>query len=191
MIASLPLTLNEYAQWALSLWLPSTSKTVPISHDVVDQAVTGMGLSGEALETLEAACQDHPLDLDHLRKELGDTLYYWCVACLRAGLTPSDVWPSDIDFSQVQSGTRSPHDVERAAIHLAIASGPCSEAFKKMVRDGADAEQLRSALPKMGLALARMCEASKFSPIEVALANRAKLLSRQARGTLRGDGNDR
>ena len=182
--------IDVYAQWCMSLWFPS-DRLPDIDADVFDHAVMGMGLSGEALETLEAALTDTPLDLDLLLKELGDTLYYWSVSCLRVGLAPSQAWPSHIDYDIAHVKSINPHEIERAAIRCAIASGKCSEAYKKMVRDSADNSRLRDGLPGMALTIASLMQACGFSPRQVEDANREKLSGRIARGTLRGNGNDR
>jgi hypothetical protein len=182
--------IDDYAQWALTLWFPS-DRAPSFDAEVFDHAVMGMGLAGEALETLENAIADGPLDMPNMLKELGDTLYYWCVACSRAGLVPSQAWPSGFIFDAVPSAPFARAGIERAAIHLAIASGKCAEAFKKMVRDGADSTRLAAALPEMATRWVQMTHACGFSARAVAQGNRTKLAGRMARGTLRGDGNDR
>lgn len=189
-ILSPPHPIDEHAHWALSLWYPS-DHSPSFDPEIFDHAVMGMGLAGEALETLEAAMADGPLDSKLMLHELGDTLYYWCVSCSRAGLVPSDAWPVGFDFDSVPLAPFGHSAVQLAAVHLAIASGRCAEAFKKMVRDGAPPARLAAALPAMAERLARLAQACGFSVRQVALANRAKLAGRAARGTLRGDGNDR
>lgn len=185
-----PHPIDEHADWSLSIWHPSGLDPT-LDPQVFDHAVMGMGLAGESLETLEAAMADGPLDAQLMLHELGDTLYYWCVSCSRAGLVPSSAWPRGLDFDSAPLAPLPRPDIDSSAIQLAIASGRCAEAFKKMVRDGAPPARLAAALPAMAERWAALARACGFSPSQVALANRAKLAGRALRGTLRGDGNDR
>lgn len=182
--------IGAYAEWAMSLWFPS-SRVPRIDDEVFDHAVMGMGLAGEAIETLEMASLEEPLNLGGLLKEMGDTLYYWCVSCARAHVDPSEAWPSDVRWDFKPARRQDHSMIERSAIRLAIASGKCSEAFKKMVRDGADHARLAAGLGPMARRLVEMSWACGYSLEEVAEGNKSKLAGRVARGTLRGDGNDR
>ena len=183
--------VDEYAAWAMTLWFPSGRESLDkASSEMMDLAVMGLGLAGEALETLEATVAAGPLDRLHATKELGDSLYYWCVACSRAGVEPSSAWPSENLFHEAPEPL-SREAIVLAAARLAIAAGQCSEAIKKMIRDGADGSRMSAFLPECAERWTQLCSALGLSPAEVVLANRAKLAGRVARGTLRGDGNDR
>jgi len=61
----------------------------------LSQAVTALGLAGEAGETADyikkVVGHDHPLDRDHVAKEIGDVLWYCASLCDEYGLSLQEV----------------------------------------------------------------------------------------------------
>jgi|APSaa5957512535_1039671.scaffolds.fasta_scaffold16326_5 NTP pyrophosphatase (non-canonical NTP hydrolase) len=61
----------------------------------LSQAVTALGLAGEAGETADyikkVVGHDHPLDRDHVAKEIGDVLWYCASLCDEYGLSMQEV----------------------------------------------------------------------------------------------------
>ncbi len=67
-----------------------------------DRLLAGaLGLCGEAGEVAEhlkkALYHDHPMDLQALRNELGDVLWYWTLLCDTLGLTLDEVIQANIE----------------------------------------------------------------------------------------------
>jgi len=61
----------------------------------LSQAVTALGLAGEAGETADyikkVVGHDHPLDRDHVAKEIGDVIWYCASLCDEYGLSMQEV----------------------------------------------------------------------------------------------------
>ena len=90
-------TIDEYAAWAKTKWFGSDETGFGCERDLT---VMGFGLSGETgevMEILKKRVRDNYLDKDHLKKELGDVIYYWANLCNAFGFTPSEVLQSNID----------------------------------------------------------------------------------------------
>ena len=81
------------------------------------------------------------------------------------------------------------------ALGMCGEAGECAEKIKKLARDGGDQEAVAQAV-KLELGdvlwyLSQLAGDFGFSLSEVAGANLAKLASREARGVLRGSGDNR
>ena len=67
----------------------------------LSQAVTALGLAGEAGETADyikkVVGHDHPLDRDHVAKEIGDVLWYCASLCDEYGLSMQEVTEWNIE----------------------------------------------------------------------------------------------
>lgn len=171
--------LEGHGAWTLAFWRAPKTWSPALLEEGPTLCVLGLGLVGEAVESLDVVSEaieaDGPLDGARLREELGDTLYYWCVACARCGIPPERAWPASVDFEKPAPAAGSPAQIERAAILLARRARVCSESVKKMLRDGLDASALGASLPPMGAALALAARAAGFSGLDLARSNRDKL----------------
>lgn len=72
------------------------------TYNKTDKLLNGlMGLNGEAGEAIDILkkyyYQDHELDKDKLRNELGDVLWYIAETCVGLGTTLEDVAKENID----------------------------------------------------------------------------------------------
>lgn len=106
-------------------------RTTPYSeHDLKDPqtfnqalALGGLGVAGEAGEVADylkkVVFHDHPLDVNKVRKELGDVLWYVAFVASVCGLTLDDIAVANIDkllerypngFNPEQSLNRKPGD---------------------------------------------------------------------------------
>jgi NTP pyrophosphatase (non-canonical NTP hydrolase) len=89
-------------------------------------------------------------------------------------------------------GFQTERDLCIMSLGLAGESGEVVEHIKKLIRDGRiDVEELKKELGDVGYYWARICRYFGFWPSEVMGLNVSKLESRRARGTLRGDGDNR
>lgn len=83
------MTINEYQKEAL--------RTAPTNwRDPIEPLENGlMGLNGEAGEAIDILkkhlFQGHPLDCEHLAKELGDVAWYLAVSAAALGYTLEEV----------------------------------------------------------------------------------------------------
>jgi NTP pyrophosphatase (non-canonical NTP hydrolase) len=87
--------INEYAEWTEGFWFSGTDRS-----DKESLAIMGLGLAGEAGETVEHIkkfIRDGNLDREALKKELGDVIYYWSRVCRQFNLLPSDVLQANKD----------------------------------------------------------------------------------------------
>lgn len=86
--------INEYQQLAL--------RTEPPTDSLKDRITNGvMGLNGEAGEAIDIAKKHffhgHPLDGEHLAKELGDVAWYLAVTADAIGYKLEDIFQMNID----------------------------------------------------------------------------------------------
>jgi NTP pyrophosphatase (non-canonical NTP hydrolase) len=81
--------IDQYARWTESFWFSGIGRP-----DKESLAIMGLGLAGEAGETVEHIkkyIRDGNLDPIALKKELGDVIYYWARICKQFGFEPTDV----------------------------------------------------------------------------------------------------
>jgi NTP pyrophosphatase (non-canonical NTP hydrolase) len=92
------------------------------NHDLdpkLSQAVTALGLAGEAGEAADyikkVVGHDHPLDRDHVAKEIGDVLWYCASLCDEYGLSMQEIATRNIDKlrSRYPEGFTSADSIER------------------------------------------------------------------------------
>lgn len=85
----------------------------------LSQAVTALGLAGEAGETADyikkVVGHDHPLDRSHLAKEIGDVLWYCASLCHEFGLSLEEVAEMNIEKlrRRYPEGFKSVDSIER------------------------------------------------------------------------------
>jgi len=109
-----------------------------------------------------------------------------------------------MDFSDYQTRSRATaqypsigHPVIYPVLGLANEAGEVAGKVKKIFRDkggaigNAEKEALKAELGDVLWYIAQVCTELGISMDEVAEANLAKLLDRQQRGKIRGDGDDR
>jgi NTP pyrophosphatase (non-canonical NTP hydrolase) len=100
------MNLDDYSEWAETAWFSSGSN----EFGERDLTIMGFGLAGETgevMEILKKRIRDGYFDSEHLKKELGDVIYYWVRICKAFGLRPTDVLQANVDKinSRAQRGT--------------------------------------------------------------------------------------
>lgn len=88
------MTINEYQKEALR-----TESNSPRYYPRILQGLMGLsGESGEALDILKKTLfQGHPLDTEHLAKELGDVAWYLAVSADAIGYSLEDILQMNVD----------------------------------------------------------------------------------------------
>lgn len=172
--------LNEYQEGAVSTAIYPGKLAYPT-----------LGLCGEVGELADAANCSNDSDI---KKEAGDVLWYVANVASDCDVTLSTVCKRKT-FNKHQK--RLYWDNDEACIELCVQAGIVAENVKKTIRDHAGALQdkrkqnIVRALRKIVETLAEIVNRPGFTLEECAEANLAKLKSRQERGKLKGDGNDR
>lgn len=111
------MTINEYQQRAMASLNPALQ-----GRDVLINSVMGLcGESGEAIDIVKKwLAQGHPLDKEHLAKELGDVAWYLAEAATALGLPLEDILQANLDklerrypngFSTEKSVAREKDDI--------------------------------------------------------------------------------
>jgi hypothetical protein len=147
-----------------------------------------LGLCGEVGELIHAISHD----AEEVVKEAGDVLWYIANVASDAGLVLSEVvgrktFPKDIDCWRLST----------TKCDLSIQAGVVAEHVKKTLRDDAGVlcdkrrKGIKKDLKEIVDLLAKVCGFENTTLEDCAEKNIAKLLSRQERGKLTGDGDDR
>lgn len=90
-----PTDIDAYADWTVGFWF--SGKGRPEKESV---AIMGLGLAGEAgevVEHLKKFVRDDHINVSELKKELGDSIYYWCRICKQFGLEPTEVIQANVE----------------------------------------------------------------------------------------------
>lgn len=88
------MTINEYQQRAMASLNPELK-----GRDVLINSVMGLcGESGEAIDIVKKGlAQGHPLDREHLAKELGDVAWYLAEAATALDLDLEDILRANLE----------------------------------------------------------------------------------------------
>ena len=88
------MTINEYQQRAMASLNPELK-----GRDVLINSVMGLcGESGEAIDIVKNwLAQGHPLDREHLAKELGDVAWYLAEAATALDLDLEDILRANLE----------------------------------------------------------------------------------------------
>jgi NTP pyrophosphatase (non-canonical NTP hydrolase) len=89
------MTIDEYGNWTESFWFSGHNR--PEKESI---AIMGLGLAGEAgevVEHLKKFIRDDHINVTELKKELGDSIYYWCRICKQFGLEPTEVLEANME----------------------------------------------------------------------------------------------
>ena len=148
-----------------------------------------LGLIGEIGELEAALVGDNDPEGKHILSEVGDALWYCANICcdLEAMLTDCLDLSMHAAFSVVDAQHRYVDDV-------IVDLGVTAEAAKKIIRDNAFKDKRDIILRQIGVVLKHLqsiTEDYNSDLDSVAAANLAKLQSRQQRGVLKGDGDNR
>lgn len=154
-----------------------------------------LGLVDEVSELVELWRGDPPRKSSALCAELGDVIWYWAALVRDADLDLGDVVSVSLDHIEGDGvAFASPTDI---VFRLVVWAGKAAGVVKKVARDhgGLLVEQkedaLIEALGRVLAGLTHLAALNGWSLSTVMDENLKKLRSRQARGVLRGDGDDR
>jgi len=88
------MTVNEYQQRAMATLNPKLTE-----KDVLINSVMGLcGESGEAIDIVKKwLAQGHPLDREHLARELGDVAWYLAEAATALGMPLEDILRANLE----------------------------------------------------------------------------------------------
>lgn len=162
-------------------------------------AYTGFGLFGEigefaagVLQSLErhdfseAPHQFTAEEYESLRAELGDICWYIATLAHEVGIKLSEIPVAPIRVADPASD---------ATLRMAAEAGAIANKLKKVIRDGRPIESVRAnVIAALAIVIACVAHLAKLlgtSMAEVCAENQRKLLARQDRGTLSGDGDKR
>ena len=112
------MTGKEYQELAMRTSAFKTNDHGTILQDELIHAVCGLASeAGECTGLVQKIYQGHELDKDHLKKELGDALWFIAEACDYLGCIMDDIMQMNIDklkarYPQGFEAERSLHRVE-------------------------------------------------------------------------------
>lgn len=107
------LTLRDYQRLAARTINPKLE-----DHEMEDHALKGMvGEIGEINSIYQKVYQDHPMDYNHVKKELGDLLWFVAEYCTARGWDLGEVAQMNIDKLRARypEGFDAEHSLHRAA----------------------------------------------------------------------------
>ena len=156
-----------------------------------------LGLCGEVGELIVALVRDENQggcgdELESIKKEIGDVLWYVANIAEDMGLLLSEVMGEE-SFREYTD----PWRVNEVTRELPVHAGMVAECVKKTIRDD-DGELAHArgaiiikALSSLVIWMERLCSNYEITLEECARLNLDKLRSRAERGVLKGDGNER
>lgn len=111
------ITGNEYQELAMR-----TRRQDLNSREMLNNAILGLcGKTGEVAELIKKEFyHDTPIDITHLKKELGDVMWYIALAATASGINLDDIMTTNIEklknrypdgFSSENSKHRAPEDI--------------------------------------------------------------------------------
>lgn len=107
------MTANEYQRLAMATLNPELSRREVLINSV-------MGLCGESGECIDIVkkwfAQGHPLDREHLKKELGDVAWYLAEAATALELDLDDILEANLD--KLKQRYPEGFDVEKSVARL-------------------------------------------------------------------------
>lgn len=171
--------LKAYQRWARGIAVHPDSG----SGSATEIGYLALGLVGEIAEALEK--ETGLAGTAAIQAELGDTLWY-LVRLLDALGLPLE-----------QSGLAGDGDAGKPNVYLGdlvAAAGLICDNAKKLLRDGKPDELGATTADRMrviGRLFVAVARHHSTSPVQLALANIAKLEIRRAKGTLQGEGDAR
>jgi NTP pyrophosphatase (non-canonical NTP hydrolase) len=89
------MTIDEYGKWTEGFWFSGNNR--PEKESIAIMALGLAGEAGEVVEHLKKLIRDDHINLEELKKELGDSIYYWCRICRQFGLEPSEVIQANVE----------------------------------------------------------------------------------------------
>ena len=153
-------------------------------------AYPALGLVGEIGELEARFMLDNGKDIEGIKGEIGDVLWYCANLCCDLQMMLTDCLDLDMhaDFSKINT--------ENVYVDEVIVEvGLIAEAAKKIIRDGALEKKKEIIRNRVGRILVHLQSLASFdcgsSLGEIAAANLDKLQGRKERGTLKGDGEER
>jgi NTP pyrophosphatase (non-canonical NTP hydrolase) len=87
--------IDKYGQYTVDNWFSSDEDPSPLRA----LAIMSLGLageSGEVCEKIKKFIRDGNDDMELLKKELGDVIFYWARICRYFDMVPSDVIATNI-----------------------------------------------------------------------------------------------
>lgn len=146
-------------------------------------AYTTLGMIGELGELATAV---EKVDIQNIKKELGDCLWYITATCNELGI------PLEQVFTSYPKNWVMDLEVKDSAIEAILISTEVSEMVKKYIRDGnIDLSILKLKLTHIFTHLMRTASGFRLTLEEVLEANYTKLIKRRETNTLHGSGDNR
>jgi NTP pyrophosphatase (non-canonical NTP hydrolase) len=87
--------IDEYGQYTVDNWFSADDDKDPI-RSLFIMSLGLAGESGEVCEKIKKLVRDGNTDMDLLKKELGDVIFYWARLCRHFDMDPSDVIATNI-----------------------------------------------------------------------------------------------
>jgi NTP pyrophosphatase (non-canonical NTP hydrolase) len=99
--------VDQYGQFTVDSWFSADSNRDPL-RSLFIMTVGLSGEVGEVQEKIKKFVRDGDLDIENLKKELGDVAFYWARICRHFDLYPSEVLQANIEklVSRKERGTQ-------------------------------------------------------------------------------------
>ena len=87
--------IDKYGQYTVDNWFSADGDRDPF-RSLFIMSLGLAGESGEVCEKIKKFIRDGNDDMELLKKELGDVIFYWARICRHFGMVPSDVIATNI-----------------------------------------------------------------------------------------------
>lgn len=166
--------------------LASETANYPYRMDDFGVCYTSLGLAGEIGELIEVI--EYSDDKDNIIKEIGDVYWYISQLAMELGFSLSSI-KRILDPISVEADLRT---INNNLKYLSFISGKICDKTKKLIRDGKiDQYYIKNKLAEAIIAVNNCCLLLDIDWRIACEKNIEKLKSRNERGVLKGDGDNR
>ena len=88
--------IDKYGQYTVDNWFSADDEDRDPFRSLFIMSLGLAGESGEVCEKIKKFIRDGNDDMELLKKELGDVIFYWARICRHFGMVPSDVIATNI-----------------------------------------------------------------------------------------------
>lgn len=89
--------IDQFGDFTVDMWVGPVNATGQTDRDLAIMSLGLAGETGEVIEHIKKSIRDGSLNMEALKKELGDVVYYWARICKYFEFQPSEVLAANVE----------------------------------------------------------------------------------------------